>query len=58
MHKLTVNHLLVYQQKNKEEPYEKLTEMSKNDGNSTGNLLYFYHKKYYKLIGILLVTYW
>ena len=56
MHKLTVNHLLVYQQKNKEEPYEKLTEMSKNDGNSTGNLVYFYHKKYYKLIG--LVYYW
>ena len=41
MHKLRVNHLLVYQQKNKEEPYEKLTEMSKNDGNSTVNLLYF-----------------
>ena len=39
--------------KNKQEVYEKLIEMSKNDDYTAGNLLdYFYHKKYYKLIGI------
>ena len=38
--------------KNKQELYEKLIEMSRNDENTTGNLLnYFYHQKYYKLIG-------
>ena len=33
--------------------YEKLIEMSRNDGYTTGNLLDFsYHQNYYKLIGI------
>ena len=39
--------------KNKQEVYEKLIEMSKNDDYTTGNLLDFrYHQNYYKLIGI------
>ena len=33
--------------KNKQEPYGKLVEMSRND-----LLNYFYHQKYYKLISI------
>ena len=38
--------------KNKQKVYEKLTEMSRNDNYTTGNLLdYLYHQKYYKLIG-------
>ena len=38
--------------KNKQESYEKLVEMSRNDVYTTGNLLdYLYHQKY-KLIGI------
>ena len=37
----------------KQEAYEKLIEMSKNDDYTTGNLLDFsYHQNYYKLIGI------
>ena len=39
--------------KNKQEAYEKLIEMSKNDDCTTGNLLdYLYHQYYYKLISI------
>ena len=39
--------------KNKQESYEKLIEMSRNNDYTTGNLLgYLYHQKYYKLIGI------
>ena len=39
--------------KNKQEPYEKLIEMSRNDDNTTGNLLdYLNHQKYYELNGI------
>ena len=39
--------------KNKQEAYEKLIEMSRNDDYTTGNLLDFsYHQNYYKLIGI------
>ena len=39
--------------KNKQEAYEKLIEITKNDDYATGNLLdHFYHQKYYKLIGI------
>ena len=39
--------------KNKQEVYENLTKMSRNDDYTTGNLLdYLYHQKYYKLIGI------
>ena len=38
--------------KNKQEAYEKLSEMSRNDDHSAGNLLdYLYYQKYYKLIG-------
>ena len=38
---------------NKQEAYEKLIEMSRNDNDTTGNLShYLYHKNYYKLIGI------
>ena len=37
--------------KNKEEAYEKPIEMSRNNDDTTGNLLnYLYHQKYYKLI--------
>ena len=37
--------------KNKQEAYEKLNEISRNDNYTTGNLLdYLYHQKYYKLI--------
>ena len=39
--------------KNKQEAYEKLIEMSRNDDYSTRSLLnYLYHQKHYKLIGI------
>ena len=39
--------------KHKQEAYEKLIEISRNDDYTTGNLLdYLYHQKYYKLIGI------
>ena len=39
--------------KNKQEVYEKLVEISRNDDYTTGNLLHFlYHQRYYKLIGI------
>ena len=38
--------------KHKQEAYEKLLEMSRNDDYTTGNLLEFsYHQSYYKLIG-------
>ena len=41
--------------KNKQEAYEKLIEMSRNDDYTTGNLLdYLYHQKYYKVIDIYL----
>ena len=39
--------------KNKQEAYEKLIEMSRNDDYATENLLdYLHHQKYHKLIGI------
>ena len=39
--------------RNKQEAFEKLVEMSKNNGCATGNLLdYLYHQNYYKPIGI------
>ena len=39
--------------KNKQEAFEKLAEISRNDGHTTGNLLgYLCHRNYYKLIGI------
>ena len=41
--------------KNKQEAYEKIIEMSRNDDYTTGNLLDFsYYQNYYKLIGIYL----
>ena len=39
--------------KTKQEAFEKLIEMARNDDNTTGNLLHLpYHENYYKLIGI------
>ena len=39
--------------KNKQEAYEKLVEMSRNNDYTIGNVLdYSYHQNYYKLIGI------
>ena len=39
--------------KNKQEAYEKLIKMSRNDDYTTGSILDFlYHQKYYKLIDI------
>ena len=39
--------------KKKQEAYEKLQEISRNNGYTTGNLLYYlYHQNYYQLIGI------
>ena len=39
--------------KNRQEAYEKLNEMSRNNDYTTGNLLdYSYHQNYYKVIGI------
>ena len=39
--------------KNKEEVYEKIIEMSRNNDYTTGNLLYFaYFKENYRLIAI------
>ena len=39
--------------KNKQEVYEKLIDMSRNDDYTAENLFdYFYRQKYYKLIGI------
>ena len=39
--------------KNKQEAYEKLIEMSRNDDYTTGNLLdYLYHEKYDKFVAI------
>ena len=39
--------------KDKQEAYEKLIEMTKNDDYTTGNLLdLLYHHNFYKLIGI------
>ena len=43
--------LFVQPVKNKQEAYEKLVEMSRNNNYTTGSLLnYLYHHKYYKLI--------
>ena len=40
-------------EKNKQETYEQLVEMSRNNDYTTGDLLdYLYHQKVYKLIGI------
>ena len=39
--------------KNKQEAYEKLVEMSRNNDYTIGNVLdYSYHQNYYKLIDI------
>ena len=39
--------------KSKQEAYEKLIEMSRNDDYTTGNLLYYsFHQNYYKFIGV------
>ena len=39
MHWLTINHFPISQEKNRQEVYEKLIEMSRNGDYSTGNLL-------------------
>ena len=39
--------------KNKQERHEKLIEVSRNNDYTTGNSSdYWYHQKYYKLLGI------
>ena len=39
--------------KNRQEAYEKLIEISRNDDCQIGNLLnYLHHQKHYKLIGV------
>ena len=48
-----MNHFFDQSVKNKQEAYEKLNEMSRNNDYTAANLLdYFYHQKYFKLIGI------
>ena len=50
---LTINHFFYQPVKKKQEANEKLTEISRNNDYTTGNLLNFsYHQNYYKLIGI------
>ena len=42
--------------KNKQEAYERLIEVARNDDYTTGNLLdYLCHQRYYKLIGVNLL---
>ena len=44
---------MISQQKSKQEAYEALVEMSRNNDYTTGNLLdYLYHQNYNRLIGI------
>ena len=53
MHQLAINHFFDQPLKNKQEAYEELIKLSRNDNYTTGNLLDFsYHQNYYKLIGI------
>ena len=50
---MIINHFFDQPVKIKQEAYEKLIEMSRNDDYTTWNLLdYLYHQKYYKRIGI------
>ena len=52
-HQLTMNHFLNSCKKSKQESYEKLVEMSRNNEYTTGSLFdYLYHQNYYDLIGI------
>ena len=51
MHWLIIKHFFDQPVKNKQEAYEKLTEMSRNDNYTTWDLLDFSYQKY-KLIGI------
>ena len=49
---MTANHFFEQPVKTKQDAYEKLVEMARNN-NTTGNLLdYLYHQNYYKVIGI------
>ena len=49
---MTTNHFFEEPVKTKQDAYEKLVEMARNN-NTTGNLLdYLYHQNYYKVIGI------
>ena len=50
---MTIRHFSINQQKNKQEAYDKLVEMSRGNDYTTRNLLgYFYHQNYYKHMGI------
>ena len=52
---MTINHFWSASKKQtrRQEAYEKLVEMSRNNDYTKGNLLdYFYNQNYYKLIGI------
>ena len=47
-----INHFFDQPVKHKQEAYEKLIEMARNNDYTTGDLLdYLYHQNYYKLIG-------
>ena len=49
---MAINHFFDQPVKHKQEAYEKLIEMARNNGCTTGDLLdYLYHQNYYKLIG-------
>ena len=53
MHKLKKKLFFNQPVKNKQKAYEKLVKMSRNNNNTTANLLdYLHHQKYYKHIGI------
>ena len=49
---MATNHFSDQPVKHKQEAYEKLTEMARNNDYTTGDLLdYLYHQNYYTLIG-------
>ena len=49
---MAINHFFDQPVKQKQEAYEKLIEMARNNDYTTGDLLdYLYHQNYYKLIG-------
>ena len=53
MHWLIINPFFINQYKDKQEAYEKLVEMSRNNDCRTGIFIdYLYHPNYYKLIVI------
>ena len=49
---MAINHFFDQPVKHKQEAYENLIEMARNNDCTTGDLLdYLYHQNYYKLIG-------